>query len=231
MEMHLIRISFFHFLGELLKDLLHTEMETRPVHFKISSCTSSSWKTQEVLEGGEAYPSSLRFTAHSSISPKTSKRRFSSVRLQSDLSRPTYTTRLSSCSLRGDTDREAGGRLKERECVFLSSPSFNELVLITPVDTAAFTALFTPCIFFYTSLCFFCLSVSCVPLWLAQLSPCYLIEVQMELPPSAQYLPSFFSTTHQAEAERFLSNDATSLSFFFFNSSGGCSCCFYFGGV
>lgn len=70
--------------------------------------------------GGASYPSSLRFTAHSSISPKTSKRRFSSVRVQSDLSRPTYTTRLSSCSLRGDTDGEAGGRLKEWECVFFS---------------------------------------------------------------------------------------------------------------
>ncbi|TNN71429.1 hypothetical protein EYF80_018378 [Liparis tanakae] len=48
------------------------------------------------------------FTAHSSISPKTSKRRFNSVRVQSDLSRPTYTTRLSSCSLRGKTERREG---------------------------------------------------------------------------------------------------------------------------
>lgn len=146
--MHLISY-LFSFLGEFSKDLRHTVMETRPVCSKISSCTSSSWRTQEVLEGGAAYPSSLRFTAHSSISPKTSKRRFSSVRVQSDLSRPTYTTRLSSCSLRGDTDREAGGGgLKEWECVFFSSHSFNELVLITPVDTAVFTDPITPCIFF-----------------------------------------------------------------------------------
>lgn len=62
------------------------------------------------------YPSSLRFTAHSSISPKTSKRRFSSVRVQSDLSRPTYTIRLSSCSLRGKTDREE--EIKGGVCCF-----------------------------------------------------------------------------------------------------------------
>lgn len=142
-------------------------METRPVCSKIRSCTSSSWKTQEVLEGGEAYPSSLRFTAHSSISPKTSKRRFSSVRLQSDLSRPTYTTRLSSCSLRGDTDREAGGRLKERECVFLSSPSFNELVLITPVDTAAFTAPLLLLVFLFTHPSSVCLSLVFLCDWLS----------------------------------------------------------------
>ena len=71
------------------------------------------------------YPSSLRFTAHSSISPKTSKRRFSSVRVQSDLSRPTYTIRLSSCSLRGKTDREE--EIKGGVCCFfpplLSLPS------------------------------------------------------------------------------------------------------------
>lgn len=86
---------------------------------------------------GRPYPSSLKFTAHSSISPKTSKRRFSSVRLQSDLSRPTYTTRLSSCSLRGNMDRK--GEIKEGSlffrspCPSLSSPSLNELLLITPV--------------------------------------------------------------------------------------------------
>lgn len=86
---------------------------------------------------GRPYPSSLKFTAHSSISPKTSKRCFSSVRLQSDLSRPTYTTRLSSCSLRGNMERK--GEIKEGSVFFpsLSSPSLNELLLITPVDPAA----------------------------------------------------------------------------------------------
>lgn len=125
-------------------------METRPV------CSKNQQLHKLFLEntgspggeGGAAYPSSLRFTAHSSISPKTSKRRFSSVWVQSDLSRPTYTTRLSSCSLRGDTDREAGGRLKEWESVFFSSHSFNELVLITPVDTAAFSDPLHPKYFF-----------------------------------------------------------------------------------
>lgn len=163
---HLVLYIFPFLGGQFSTDLHHTVMETRNVCSKISSCTSSSWRTQEVLEGGggggAAYPSSLRFTAHSSISPKTSKRRFSSVRVQSDLSRPTYTTRLSSCSLRGDTDREAGGRLKEWECVFFSSHSFNELVLITPVDTAAFTDPLTPCIFLHIpllSVCPLCSSV------------------------------------------------------------------------
>lgn len=99
------------------------------------------------------YPSSLKFTAHSSISPKTSKRRFNSVRVQSDLSRPTYTTRLSSCSLRGKTERRK--EIKRGGLFFpfpsLSSPSPNELVLITPVDTAAdfrppFLSLFSVCL-------------------------------------------------------------------------------------
>lgn len=68
------------------------------------------------------YPSSLSFTAHSSISPKASKRRFSSVLVQSDLSRPTYTTRLSSCSLKGKTDRKARD-YRWKSCFFVTTPS------------------------------------------------------------------------------------------------------------
>lgn len=67
------------------------------------------------------YPSSLKFTAHSSISPKTSKRHFNSVRVQSDLSRPTYTTRLSSCSLRGKTQKR---KEIKRGSLFFFSPFF-----------------------------------------------------------------------------------------------------------
>lgn len=75
------------------------------------------------------YPSSLSFTAHSSISPKASKRRFSSVRVQSDLSRPTYTTRLSSCSLKGKTDRKARD-YRWKSCFFVINRSWSRLWIL-----------------------------------------------------------------------------------------------------
>lgn len=76
-----------------------------------------------------------------------------------------------------------------------SSPSPNELVLITPVDTAADFKprfLFVPLV---------CLPVVFLCDWFALLPP-YLIELQIERPQSSLALQFLFlSATHQPEAE------------------------------
>jgi len=138
------------------------------------------------------YPSSLKFTAHSSISPKTSKRRFNSVRVQSDLSRPTYTTRLSSCSLRGKT--EPGKEIKRGESFF----PFTLLFLHHALMNWSWSLLWI----LPLTLGLLLLSV-CVPMWLVQLPSSYLMELHFE---SAFNLPwhynSSFSLQHINQKQR-----------------------------
>lgn len=142
-------------------------------------------RKKRVCPGAFTHPSSLKFTAHSSISPKTSKRRFNSVRVQSDLSRPTYTTRLSSCSLK----RKDRGRLKGGACFFPFPLSFClHPALMNWSWSLLWILQLTPAPCFFFSLFFlspfsFCLSVFLCD-WFNLLS-CYLIELQIERPQSA----------------------------------------------
>lgn len=148
------------------------------------------------------YPSSLKFTAHSSISPKTSKRRFNSARVQSDLSRPTYTTRLSSCSLRGKTEQ---GKEIKRGSLFFVSPLFLHRALMNWSWSLLWILTLSPVLSLF-SVCLLCSSVIG--------SACFLLSDRVALwkcfqsALAPQFL--FLSATHQPDAQWFLSNDAMS---------------------
>lgn len=76
------------------------------------SCVQTHTHTQTCWN---SYPLYFKLMAHSSISPKTSKRRLSSERVLSARRRPTYKTRLSSWSLKAKQRR---GLKKYRDSVF-----------------------------------------------------------------------------------------------------------------